>query len=164
MIYLTLTQGYEAIIDDCDAELALKKWTLFHVKKTRFYAYRRERLSKGVHKSVLLHRVIARRMDLPIEGLLVDHENGDGLDCQRHNIKVTDFTGNARNKNLGTRNTGDMIGVDFNKIQGQWRARLGQRHLGWFSTMEEAKAARLGAERLEWGIHPTRAHLHKKIG
>lgn len=164
MITLKLTQGYEAIIDDCDADLAFHKWTLFHVKKTRFYAYRRERLAKGVHKTVLLHRVIAERMGLSVEGTLVGHADGDGLNCRRDNISVTDFVENARNKNLGKSNQGDMIGIDFHKANQRWRARLGGELLGYFATIDEAKAARLGAERLKWGIQPTRAHLHKKSG
>lgn len=73
-------------------------------------------------------------------GQIVDHANRDRLDNRRQNLRVTDATGNARNR---TAKRGIPKGVrrDGNK----WEARIGHQglcmSLGRFSTAEHALLA-----------------------
>lgn len=60
---------------------------------------RGEDAPRGRKPRLYLHRLV---MDAP-EGLQVDHENGDGLDCRRVNMKLTTNKGNANNRRFQRR-------------------------------------------------------------
>jgi hypothetical protein len=77
-IYLNGTEDIFTKVDDIDSDLSTMKWS---IKRLPGYAYRNE---GGKH--VLLHRLIAGRMGLPIPGKRVIHKNGNGLDNRRENI------------------------------------------------------------------------------
>lgn len=99
-----------------------------------------------------LHRVIMNA--LPEQ--LVDHKNGNGLNNQVWNLRVTTRAGNARGFNgLRTNNSSGYRGVDWNKALQKFRARLGHNNmlleLGYFSDAKEAARARdAKARELGW--------------
>lgn len=134
---LALSQGKVALIDDADFDwLNQWKWTAKEGVHT-WYAYRsvwRPRIN------IQLHRFI---MDAPL-GVDVDHKNFNGLDNQRHNLRLaTDLQNNAyRIKHDGC--TSRFKGVYFSTIRGKWIAQIRRtnapRHLGCFT--DEVEAAR----------------------
>lgn len=100
-ITIPLTQGYKAIVDLDDADLAQLKW---QINRGR-YAMRRPRIpgSRTERLVVLMHRVILERhLGRPLqEGMVVDHINGDGLDNRRANLREATPSLNASNRYRG---------------------------------------------------------------
>lgn len=84
----------------------------------------------------------------------VDHADGDGLNNRLNNLRDGSHQDNCRNQPLPRTNTSGRIGIRFR--DGKWQARITvnrrERHLGLFSTKEEAIACRLSAES-EFGFH-----------
>lgn len=165
MIELPLSQGFVAIIDDEDAHLAAHKWSLQPSTNGRNYAMRQEKLPGGKHTSVLLHRCI---LGLKKGDPLVDHIDGDGLNCRRHNIRVATKTINNRNiggPRIDNRHS-KYLGVYRQKNNPAWLAHIRvngvRHHLGSFKTEDAANLARLAAERHYWGIHPRREEAHRR--
>lgn len=88
-----------------------------------------------------LHRVV---MDAKANQL-VDHRDGDGLNCIRRNLRITDFTGNSRNRQKGHDCSSRFKGVSLHKASGKWSAQIKvnrvKHYLGLFATEQEAAAA-----------------------
>lgn len=82
----------------------------------------------------------------------VDHVNGVRSDNRWSNLRDVDRRENMKNKCIGSNNTSGTLGVTWFPQTGQWRVRInanGDRvSLGLFDTLDEAVAARKGAERL----------------
>ena len=77
---------YKAIVDDEDYDL-VKHFTWYaKVYPNRNVVYARAYLPgvDGKSTSVILHRLILGTIDAKT---LVDHENGNGLDCRRQNLR-----------------------------------------------------------------------------
>lgn len=147
--------GLAAEVDREDADLRLLPWRAREFATGGPYAFR---------GGVSLHRKIAARMGLEIEGRHVDHINGDTLDNRRSNLRAVSAAVNARNTDkLNSRSTTGYRGVTP-WTKGRFRAQITTnskaRHIGIFSTAEAANAARLAAEAAEWGIEPRRAEAH----
>jgi len=131
---ILLTQGKAAIVDDDEFEkLVCYKWHLLNGD----YAVRHEAITR---KTILMHREI---IDAP-KGLEVDHIDGNCLNNQKCNLRLTDRTGNRRNSPVSKVNTTGYKGVTMNR-SGSWAARIGLQgrhiHLGTYHTPEEAAAA-----------------------
>ena len=103
---ISLTQGKVALISDEDYEkVSAYRWYANGYKRGRYwYAVHNE----GQHpnlKATLLHRFI---LDAP-KGMVVDHINGNGLDCRRENMRLCTNTENIRNQK--PRRLGEYKGV-----------------------------------------------------
>lgn len=116
-VIIHLTRGYEALIDDCDADLAETKWYPME-HKTQTYALH----ITPDKKSVLMHRVILSRMlNRELERFeLVDHEKGNGLLNVRSNLRLASNTQNARNKKQISQNP--YKGIALYKHINKWGA------------------------------------------
>lgn len=132
-----------ALVDEEDAELVLQyRWnvTFTHRGTESEIAYARARVSKP-DRWIFLHRLI---MGDP-KGFQVDHENGDGLDCRRDNLRKCLVTGNNQNRRgkRGTRSR--FCGVFFRTNSNRWQAQIAANkrkiHLGTFDSEEEAARA-----------------------
>ena len=111
MITIELTQGKAALIDDEDFERVSKyKWTLSDVSRKKFYA-RRSDWNKGNQKTILMHRFI---MNAP-EGFEVDHIDGDGLNNQKHNLRLATSAENRWNSQKQLNNKTGFWGVGFDR-------------------------------------------------
>jgi hypothetical protein len=138
--YVTLTQGYEAIIGAADVPL-VESWNWFAmVQSHTVYAIRKE-YNGTKQRTICLHRVV---MGEP-EGLQVDHEDGDGLNNQRYNLRVASSFQNSHNRRVSSNNKSGFKGVCWNKGSGKWLAQIGfnsgKKYLGLFTSPEEAHAA-----------------------
>lgn len=142
MKLIELSQGKFAKIDDEDfGRVSQFKWSVF-VRPHASYAVRRERLSDGSRKSIYLHRFV---MAEPI-GMMVDHENHDGLDCQKSNLRVCSNSKNQMNRIGAQKNsTSGRRGVSWRKDKSRWQAQIkldGRlKYLGLFDSIEDASTA-----------------------
>lgn len=93
-------------------------------------------------KAFKVHRIAYKMMtgDEPEE---IDHKDGDSLNNRFENFRPTDRSGNCRNTRCRKDSQFKLKGVGLK--QGKWRARIWldgkSKHLGWFGTENEAKAA-----------------------
>ncbi len=88
---------------------------------------------------IRLHRLI---MDA-VPDQLIDHDDGNGLNNQRSNLRVATCEQNSQNRKA---NTGkESKGVIFHERSGKWHAHIRVRkikhHIGTFLTEEEAQTA-----------------------
>lgn len=137
-----LTKGYTALVDDADyGRVSQFSWNAHTVRRkdgstVKVYAAGRDK----ERNARLLHRFILSITDPAIE---VDHEDGDGLNCQRYNLRTCTTQQNRRNKAKHGRS--GFKGVSFHKSTGKWRARIfideKEKALGLFSDPLEAACA-----------------------
>jgi hypothetical protein len=116
MQYITLTQGYSAIIDDEDFELVNNhKWHLIRDRNGILYAG-----TYIKHKYVLMHRLLLGLFNIRLQG---DHINRNGLDNRRHNLRTVTHSQNQINKVY--KNTKNKYrGVHFNSKTKQYVCEL----------------------------------------
>lgn len=124
------------LVSDADFEfLSQFRWHLHSAG----YAYRAKKVGRK-QTNFLMHREI---MEVPC-GLLVDHIDGNRLNNQRENLRVATHAQNARN-NGAILGTSAKRGVSWHTSKGKWRATIKMdgkaRHIGYFSTEEEAAIA-----------------------
>lgn len=93
MTRIKLTQGKYAIIDDNFAHLKNWSWR-YHSKG---YARTGCRIIKGIQCETFIHHAI---VGFPLNGLIVDHINGDGLDNRRENLRFVNYRENLKNSQL----------------------------------------------------------------
>lgn len=159
MIEIPLTRGKVALVDDKDADLASVSWQAHRYKDGVYYARRSVRTTDGF-RTVMLHREIWARAH-PGEEVprIIDHENRDGLDCRRGNLRRASAAQNAWNQRMHRDNRSGYVGVRYMRgrnLSKPWRAdmqsrRDGFRVLGYFATAEEAARARDAAVRAARG-------------
>jgi hypothetical protein len=139
MIELELSQGQVAVIDDADAELAQYKWSAFEGRNT-WYAIRstKSASTKTGRTNIQLHAAIMQ----PPEGYEVDHEDGNGLNNVRSNLRIATRSQNQGNTRLGSNNSSGYKGVYWSKKLQKWVAQIGMdgklTYLGLYDTAEEA--------------------------
>ena len=158
-ITISLTQGYKAIVDLEDADLAQLKWQItcgrYAMRRPRIQGSRTERLV------VLMHRIVLEReLGRPIQpGMVVDHVNGDGLDNRRENLREATQGQNMRNTRLRSNNTSSYKGV--RRINAHtWEARVDNQVVGYFDTAEDASFAYDEAALKQYGEF---AHLNHSL-
>jgi hypothetical protein len=152
IVEIDLGDGLVAVIDKVDAHLADWGW---RARRCRTNTYAERQRAKGGFQS--LHRAVMSEPDG-----VVDHRDGNGLNCRRANLLVTDRTGNRRNVGGAQRNSATgVLGVSQCKYTGMFSARIFHQgrsvHIGKFGSLEEARVARLVVERELWGVQPRRA-------
>lgn len=140
---IKLTRGHVAVVDDEDFEMfGHLRWHARPSRKT-VYATRREwDGEKWANRH--LHRDI---LDAPA-GLLVDHRDGDGLNCRRSNLRVASAQQNAANIINSKPGAVPLRGVTPVKAAGgrtRYRAQIALRgrkySLGVYDTPEAAALA-----------------------
>jgi len=94
---LPLTQGYIALVDDEDYE-RLKHYSWYSVRNKNSKVYAARMMHKnGWAKQVSLHHEVLGYISAPT-GRVVDHINGNTLDCTRNNLRICTQAQNLRNK------------------------------------------------------------------
>lgn len=145
--YVPLGRGYVVAIDLGDIPFVGRWRWRAHVMEHTTYASRRRLKSDGEGPAeIFLHREL---MSAPA-GRLVDHRDGDGLNCRRGNMRVCTEAQNLKNRRRrkSTR-MGLPVGVSPSRSGKRFRAAIvsdGVVHrLGAFATPAEAHAAYLAA-------------------
>jgi len=94
---IELTQGYEALVDDADFEwVSAHKWCAnVDRRRGKVYAYRKTHGAHNKRKSLYLHREILGVTDPKVR---VDHDDGNGLNNQRYNIRICSTRQNSMNQ------------------------------------------------------------------
>ena len=115
-------KGKSVIVDDDDYEKYNHlRW---HLSDTG-YAVRRVN-----GETTRLHRLI---MNCP-EGLVIDHLNGDRLDCRKSNMRICTQSDNIKNRH-------GAKGYCYDKSKKKWMVRYKKKFWGRYNTEEEAKKA-----------------------
>lgn len=136
---IILTNGTVALVNDEDFERVNQ--LVWHEVKKRKTSYAVRNVKKGERWGTeKLHRFI---LSAP-EGLLVDHENLNGLDCQRHNLRTCNKFQNQQNRGKNDNNTTGYKGVyrTHEKFFAQIYANGKRIYLGVFPTAIEAAHVR----------------------
>lgn len=135
---ISLTQGKITLVSDIDYSY-LNQFKWYAAKMGRgFYAVREV---KG--KRVSMHRAIAERMGLDIEGKDVDHKDTNSLNNQRENLRPATDAEQSRNTKPQANNKSGYKGVY--RVFNRWRATIKSNNatmeLGSYATPEEAAHA-----------------------
>lgn len=84
----------------------------------------------------------------------IDHINRNPKDNRLANLREVSHKQNQQNKSKSSHNTSGCQGVHWHKRDSKWVAQIRHNykpiHLGYFTTIEEAIAARKAAEKLYW--------------
>lgn len=126
--------GLFALVDEADVpKVSAFKWYVKIARRSNYtlrYAY-------TGHCGTIMHRLI---LGLPFSEPRVDHQNHDGLDNRRENLRIATPMQNAVNVPIHPRQTGRFRGVY--PRERKWRAGLViNKHVKWlgtFNTEEEA--------------------------
>src|SRR3990167_10292886 len=93
---IPLTKGKFAIVDVEDFEwLNQMEWQV-HDKARSSYALGKKWLSHTKGITLAMHREILKKHNINLEGMEVDHINGDGLDNRKVNLRVCTHAENMR--------------------------------------------------------------------
>lgn len=107
-----------ALVDDEDyEELSSHKWYILQENHTAYAVTNIKRNDKRT--SLRMHRLI---MGEP-ESMDVDHEDGNGLNNQRYNLRICTSSQNKMNQRK-TRGSSQYKGVSLYKKTNQWRAMI----------------------------------------
>jgi len=129
---------FAAVVDDADyAWLSQYRWNVLFGRNTN-YAVRYEQIA-GKRQVVYMHRMLVVGADL------VDHEDRDGLNNQRHNLRPATYSTNGANSRQRQGAYSKYRGVRFEKRTGKWyavmRFQRSRIHVGtFFDEIEAAKA------------------------
>lgn len=144
-VTVPLSQGLVATIDAADLEQVGKyKWHAVRVRKQHSTHYARAKIG-GRHQ--YLHRFLtdAKR------GETIDHENRNGLDCRRRNLRRATRSQNGGNSRRKTNSRTPYRGVSFHARAGKWLARCRRTYLGLHETPVAAAEAYNRAAREKFG-------------
>lgn len=134
---ILLTKQYAALVDDDDFEY-LSQWVWVATINPRGVVYARR---SGGTKSILMHRVI---LNAPTNKW-VDHRNGNGLDNQRHNLRIATRNQNMQNRKMASHNRSGFKGIYYDNNVDRFKAEIvcdGTRYrLGSFERAEDAARA-----------------------
>jgi hypothetical protein len=141
-----IISGVEVLLDYED-EKRLSKYN-YHRSKSilnqtgRSYFVRFIRIN-GKEKSTLLHRDVM--YCVPGDKKVVDHKNGNTLDCRKENLRICTNQENIRNQKLSRNNTSGYKGVGWDKTNRKWVARIKVNmkliSLGTYKRIEDAANA-----------------------
>lgn len=91
----------------------------------------------------------------PVDGLVIDHIDGNPLNNQKSNLRVTTQSNNVCNKTHMSNSSIPYIGVAYDKSRKRWAVEISKNHkryrLKRWKTIEEACYARLVAAEKVFG-------------
>lgn len=137
---IQLTRGMVAIVDDEDYEQLIQLSWYARKGRTTWYAATGKKVAGKVVHTMMHCLILGSGCDDE-----VDHQNHNGLDNRRSNIRIATGTQNAQNRMPLTGGTSKYKGVCFYKQNRKWMAyiRIDRRgvHLGYFDDETDAAKA-----------------------
>ncbi len=119
-------------------------------------------VGKALGRMVRAHRVVWALATGAWPDGDIDHIDGDVTNNRIENLRVVDSAANNKNQKLPRNNTSGVIGVSWRAAAGKWEAQIKvnrkRHHLGCFSTLAAAAAARRAAEE-RFGFHPNHGRV-----
>ncbi len=145
MIKIITSTGEEILIDDSDLELASQyRW---HADRRPTVTYAKANLGKG--KTIYLHRLLFPHVPR------VDHKDGNGLNCQRHNLRPATSSQNLQNKRKERGGSSRFKGVSRLSNTQKWQVHIRLKgkstYLGSFTSEIEAAKAYDTAAKINFG-------------
>lgn len=141
MKYIKLVNGKgRAIVDDADyCHLSKHRWFLQSIEGKQYAVRNVKKGEKGYMKGKT--RLLSMHKELlpAPPGYMRDHENGDGLDNRRSNLRLA--TNKQNNQNRKCHSASGYKGVYRYKKTAKWRAEIERDFLGIFDTPEKAALA-----------------------
>lgn len=133
---IPLTRGMFALVDDADFELVNQfKWCAHKCRNT-FYAARNVILPDGRSITQHMHRFLLTGVSR------IDHEDGNGLNNQRDNLRPATASQNGANRLKAVGEHSSLFkGVYWHKDSGKWMARIKTIFLGKFKNEIDAAFA-----------------------
>ncbi len=137
---IKLTKGKFAKVDPEDFDV-LSKFNWYVMAGTHsFYAYRSVTIL-GRKTVIAMHNQIMQ----PPPGYVVDHNNHDGLDNRKANLRLATVSQNNCNRRRPANCRSEYRGVDYDKKLNKWRARIRFNNvrilLGYFDNEIDAALA-----------------------
>lgn len=139
------------LIDTDDLEKVKKagSWGVYRSETNKsFYALGKIKNNQGKWTTIYMHRYI---MGAKKPSEIIDHVFHNTLDNRKKFLRSVNHSKNAQNSTIRSDSTSGVTGVNWNKRQNKWIARISAEginyNLGYFATLEEAKQARLEAEK-----------------
>jgi hypothetical protein len=167
-VVIPLTHGMVALVDEADAPCVLAhRWvaqqsggsrrggpSLWHARAWIPVPGRKKPNGKTWRQGVLLHRFILGVSP----GVEIDHENHDGLDCRRVNLRIVTRGQNMWNRRPNVRGASPFKGVSKNGTPYglPWIMQIqvnGQRLARRYATEQEAAEAYDALARQHFGEH-----------
>lgn len=133
---------YSVIVDDDDyEELSKYIWT-YHKEHKSEYAVTASKDEFGKYRTKKMHRMI---MGINDRHILIDHVDGNGLNNQRSNLRLANYSTNQANKKRLHNKKSKYKGVYFQSNTQKWKSGVMKDgkyfHLGYFKTEEHAAMA-----------------------
>ena len=124
MKQIPLTQGQFALVDDEYYDFLMQwKWCAQKNHNTGiYYAQRGFRLSDERKTNPLMHRVLMNIIHDP--KVLVDHVDGNGLNNQKHNLRLCNHSQNNCNRQSSKNSSSKYLGVSWLKRNKRWVAQI----------------------------------------
>jgi hypothetical protein len=144
-----------------DKVVMVDKEDLHKIKNNCWYSTERNyvRTVKD-NVNISLHRVILNYWGEEV----IDHIDGNPLNNKKENLRVCTVPENGRNHKVQSNNTSGSTGVSWNKRSNKWQAYIvtfkTQKHIGYFTSYEDAVKARKEAELQLHGEYS--AHVNRK--
>lgn len=143
----TLSSGYIIEVDDEDAHF-LDEY-LISTMQTKFgntrYAIVRDKTKRTY--ITLLHRLILNIKD---KNIIVDHKNGNGLDCKKINLRIASKSQNQWNRR---RSVNFTKGIWFRKDRNKWHLRFLKNNKIIFEKLYATEAEAINARQELIQIH-----------
>ena len=130
-----------ALVSDKDFHVFnAHKWSAHNGGNGKLYARRNANIN-GKRVKILMHVAIMGR----VNGMEVDHRNGNGLDNQRHNLRHCTHAENSRSRQVSRNNSSGYKGVHWSKGANKWVAQINHSgesiYLGLFTCLIKAARA-----------------------
>lgn len=130
--------GYECIVDDEDYDMLMQYNWYPAVNSKNNTVYVDSRI-KNTH--IRIHRFIMLLYGHDIENKLIDHQDQNGLNNQKENLRICNHMKNAQNGKKHKDGLCVYKGISLAKNAKKYRAKITNIHIGYFDTEKEAALA-----------------------